>query len=79
MSDVVRRCGDYVLRGEYHERVPMDVCPRAVTRISHAYDGLAFYVCDAPFTGDHEDFAPFLEDSVQDLPDAAEKRAREAS
>lgn len=46
-------------------------CPNKATRISHLYESLSAYVCDI----DHEGLEPWLENTIEDLPDAAETRA----
>lgn len=69
-------CGDWAGPGDT-DRAKDHPCGRTATRISHLYEAASVYVCDAPFEGDHEWAAPWLEDTIEDLPYADAVRALE--
>ena len=71
----LRKCGDaYFSRSGSLEDPTTRYCRCYATRISHIYDGVSIYVCDAPFTGDHEYAEPWDDTSIHELSCADEAR-----
>lgn len=66
-----KKCGSVVGGDDPNFQGERFDCPNYATRRSDIYESFSVYVCDV----DHERLEPWMEDDIEDLPEAAAARA----